>query len=265
MTAPDSQTDVIPTGIDALDSHLGGGLPSGTTIGLCAPAASAGEFVAYSIATAPNRATTYLTTARSADAVETDLGRYRAHARTPPVAGGTHDQDRDGVHPLTVSRIPLPLGDEAGPQETKPERTVTGCIEAALEPIEPSIPGRAGTTDQTSQRPPVLVVDAFSSVVDRTTADVWRPLLNKITTTVTERDGLACLVVHSNPDGPTSPLRHVLHTMDAVATYDAGGVDEPDRLRLTKLRPKAPATPSLPVTLPLLVEDVIKRNPDERA
>ncbi len=73
----------LETGIEVLDRKLSGGPLAGSVVALCAPPASQAEFLLYEL-TAP-RETLYLTTARSAGAVEDAFERTTAPTGSPEV------------------------------------------------------------------------------------------------------------------------------------------------------------------------------------
>lgn len=68
-----STTETLSTGIDVLDRKLDGGIPAGRTVALLASPTSQSELFLYEMATA--RETLYLTTERTAAAVESELER----------------------------------------------------------------------------------------------------------------------------------------------------------------------------------------------
>lgn len=87
-------TETLSTGMEVLDRKFGGGIPAGKVIALSAAPASQSELFLYEMATI--RETTYLTSERSATAVEDALDRAGA-----PV-------DEIEIHRLTTGD---PLGD----------------------------------------------------------------------------------------------------------------------------------------------------------
>lgn len=83
MSETATKTERLPTGIDILDDELNGGLYPGSVVVLSAPPASQAErFLARLTGT---RNTLYLTTQRSASAVETTLERSRVDPPTVAV------------------------------------------------------------------------------------------------------------------------------------------------------------------------------------
>ena len=80
----------LPTGINALDRQLQGGLPGGSIVAFCAPPASQSELLLYELTAA--RDTLYLTTERTEDAVADAFDRAQCPTGDPSiryVAGDT--------------------------------------------------------------------------------------------------------------------------------------------------------------------------------
>ena len=73
----------ITTGLDMLDRKLGGGIPAGSIVALCAPPGSNAELFLYEF-TAP-RETLYLTLDRSELAVADSLRRTPVHTGSPMI------------------------------------------------------------------------------------------------------------------------------------------------------------------------------------
>ena len=73
----------LRTGIDALDRQLEGGLPGGSLVAFCAPAASQSELLLYELTSA--RDTLYLTTERTEDAVGDAFERSRCPTGDPTI------------------------------------------------------------------------------------------------------------------------------------------------------------------------------------
>lgn len=147
-------SDVVPTGIEALDTFLKGGLPRGFTTLLLAPAGSGAEIFAKQFAAgAPGKRTTYLTTDESAAEVQAAAvaGRWdfssvevldlqtafadammdaQERARDPSAAGGRRRVDArdlvEGTHSRDLlTRAPNPAG----------ARQRTGYLDRLIEPF----------------------------------------------------------------------------------------------------------------------------------
>ena len=73
----------LPTGIDALDRELQGGLPSGSVVAFTAPPASQSELLLYELTN--TRSTLYLTAARTEEAVAYAIERARCPTGDPKV------------------------------------------------------------------------------------------------------------------------------------------------------------------------------------
>jgi len=73
----------LPTGIDALDRQLQGGLPGGSLVAFCAPPASQSELLLYELTAA--RDTLYLTTERTEDAVADSFDRALCPTGDPSI------------------------------------------------------------------------------------------------------------------------------------------------------------------------------------
>jgi KaiC/GvpD/RAD55 family RecA-like ATPase len=73
----------LPTGIDALDRQLEGGLPGGSIVAYCAPPASQSELLLYEMTSA--RETLYLSTERTEDAVAASFEQARCPTGDPPI------------------------------------------------------------------------------------------------------------------------------------------------------------------------------------
>lgn len=82
-TPPEYDDELLPTGIDALDRRLGGGLPPGSVVALTAEPASQSEQLLYE-ATGP-RGTLYLTTERSATNVRRALETTSVETGNPTI------------------------------------------------------------------------------------------------------------------------------------------------------------------------------------
>lgn len=95
----------LSTGIEVLDRKLGGGLPAGSVVAVTAAPASQSELLLYELTAA--RRTLYLTTARSAEAVQDALDRTRTRVGNPTIrdVGGDAPLDHANrlVHALPES------------------------------------------------------------------------------------------------------------------------------------------------------------------
>lgn len=245
------------TGIDAIDETFGGGLPRGSLLALVAPPDSPGEYITHALATVPNRVTEYVTTARSVERLEADLHRY------DPVSPGGTGSARNTVPTDDPARISITRIDAHS--MTEADTTPLDAIESSLDALREGVVATAGTTDESPQPIPLLVVDAMSTVMAATERTEWQPLLDRVETTITELGGIACFVLHGRGDEYSKPERQILHTVDCVFHYEMSEGSTDDTLRISKFRRPADEATNLPVVIPLVVGDSIARNPDERA
>ncbi len=88
----------LPTGIDALDRELDGGIPSGSVVAYSAPPTSQSELLLYELTTA--RDTLYLTTDRSEDAVRDAFERAQCPTGDPEIHGVPIDDPLDSARQL---------------------------------------------------------------------------------------------------------------------------------------------------------------------
>lgn len=86
-------TRQLSTGVGAIDAELDGGVPAGSVVALAAPPTTSSEMLLYELASA--RETLYVTTTRSADAVEAAFEAYPNDTGTPVVTGVDRDVDFD--------------------------------------------------------------------------------------------------------------------------------------------------------------------------
>lgn len=73
----------VPTGIEILDRKLGGGIPAGSIVALTAPPASQAELILLELTA--ERDTLYLTTQRSAQAVQDAIDRTTTRTGSPTI------------------------------------------------------------------------------------------------------------------------------------------------------------------------------------
>lgn len=90
--------DRLPTGITVLDRQLGGGIPEGSIVFLKAPPASQSELFIYELTAA--RGTLYLTSVRSATAVDDAVERVQGRVGNPTVRDIGGDAPLDRAHDL---------------------------------------------------------------------------------------------------------------------------------------------------------------------
>lgn len=91
----------LPTGITVLDRELDGGIPGGSIVLLKASPASQSELFLYELTAA--RATLYLTTVRSDQAVRDALDRTRTRTGDPTVRDVGGDAALDNANRLTAT------------------------------------------------------------------------------------------------------------------------------------------------------------------
>ncbi|PSQ00525.1 transcriptional regulator [Halobacteriales archaeon QS_4_70_19] len=83
----------LSTGVEPVDDELGGGLPAGSVVALCAPPVTSSEMLLYELAGA--RETLYVTTTRSKAAVKAAFEAYPNDTGTPVVTEADRDVDFD--------------------------------------------------------------------------------------------------------------------------------------------------------------------------
>ncbi len=89
---------VLPTGIDVLDRKLSGGIPAGSVVAITAPPASQSELLLYELTA--SRVTLYLSTQRSAEAVQDAIDRTPARTGNATVRRIDADAPLDHVNRL---------------------------------------------------------------------------------------------------------------------------------------------------------------------
>lgn len=214
--------DAFRTGVHSLDRALGGGIPPGSLAVALGDAASAVELLGYRTAVATDLDTRYLTTMRTPATVRAAIGDAASAGRT--------------------------LGD-LGPAraETVDIRQV-GVAGESADVFHPSL----GEHD-------AVVVDSFRDIL---ATDGWRDAFTAVRDHVRERDGLALLVLDTDPDGALDrPVRQVCRAADAVFEYRADRATE-DTLTARKVRGLATEVPVLPVTVSLEVGRTLHHDPD---
>ncbi|WP_254544367.1 RAD55 family ATPase [Halomarina pelagica] len=93
----------LQTGVDVLDRKLGGGIPAGSLVALCAPPASQAELFLHELTA--TRGTLYVTLARTEAAVADSFRNSPTRAGTPTVRHVTGDAPLDNAAKL-VSALP---------------------------------------------------------------------------------------------------------------------------------------------------------------
>lgn len=88
----------LPTGIEVLDRKLGGGIPAGSIISICADPASQSELLLYELTS--ERGTLYLSTQRSDQAVQDALDRAETAVGDPTVREVGSDAPLDDANRL---------------------------------------------------------------------------------------------------------------------------------------------------------------------
>ena len=90
--------DRLPTGIDVLDRHLGGGIPAGSIVLFTADPASQAELLLYELTA--TRETLYLTTLRSESSVTDALAATESRTGSPTVRDVGGDAPLDAANRL---------------------------------------------------------------------------------------------------------------------------------------------------------------------
>ncbi|MFC6835641.1 RAD55 family ATPase [Halomarina ordinaria] len=93
----------LRTGVEVLDRKLGGGIPAGSTVALCAQPASQAELLLHELSA--TRGTLYVTLGRTEAAVEASIRTSPAHAGEPTVRHVTGDAPLDNTAKL-VGALP---------------------------------------------------------------------------------------------------------------------------------------------------------------
>ncbi len=96
-------TDRLKTGIDVLDRKLGGGLPTGSLVGLSAPPASQAELFLYELTA--TRGTLWLSLNRTAEAVRGSVEATPASTGDPTIRHITGEAPLDNASKL-ISALP---------------------------------------------------------------------------------------------------------------------------------------------------------------
>lgn len=209
--------DHFSTGITALDSALGGGIPARAGVVVKFPAASPGERLGYALATEPDHQTLYATTAPNTALLQGNLGWEQ------------NQRPGDGdlpAHPVSLA----PDGDDKN-------------WSALLESPTDCLPMFSEAS---------IVVD---SLTDYPT-DSLRDALANFLTFVRETNCIAYLLIHDS-DLPEHQerARITADVADIVVEYQPAETTEGnDALHIPKLRHPLPHADSLPITLGLDID-----------
>ena len=281
----------ISTGIDALDTDLGDGIPAGSLVGLVAPVASAADQLCAQFA-ATEHPSVYLTTARPPAAIEAaieeaDTERGFVGEETdsdatvvgaPPVRAGRNlpplpDAIDDAACPLTVSRPTTDGGATAAPESgttsvvLDDDRTLTLPTPDETGPVGRALNTAVGyATASAHDQPPVLVVDALSTIYAQAGADhAPRRILNWLYVMTRKLDtATLCLFAAEESAALPPAQQQALRLCDTIMEYEhtSGRVE----LRLPKVRgfePDVGEADDLPLVEQLNVERTITGSPSE--
>lgn len=185
-----SQLSHLTTGIEALDSVLGGGMPTGTLVTVSARAASQTEVVLQAIASA--HPVEYITTERS----EASPNRSLQHSTYNTTPGGSHDDERDAETTVTAVTADTPV--------------------SAVEHRVHDVGSNTGSTDSNGAGVSVVIIDVAGVLERAVTTSRYREFLNSLQSTVREHGCVAVLHCHDDAPGEN---REVTHTIsDTVLT-----------------------------------------------
>jgi DNA repair protein RadA/Sms len=132
--------ETLPTGISVLDREFGGGLPSGSVVVLKADPASQSELIVDRFSRP--RTCRYLTTVRSADAVEASLTLGGAEGRADVESDGGEDEGEDGGTVVRETDRDSPLDDVLAAAADLPDRAT--LVVDSVEPLEAADRSRYG-------------------------------------------------------------------------------------------------------------------------
>jgi hypothetical protein len=282
MSDPGGSPDqpVLPSGLAAFDTNIGGGYPAGSLIAISAPPESPAELFCEAAVAESSRESIYLSTARPAAAitanlsgsdsvldVESDDGEVSIFPASPIGSLAWLGEVPPAVPtelvclPDLTQREPPAGGDPPDLSDGVPapdgERPVASAIRAGLSASQPTV-----------------VVDAFSDFLHDTDGmppagedpPGWLRLLRWLRLTVSVTDGLGIVLLQSGQEQPyTVAERLVLRVADGHIQYAPG--NETDQLRLTKLRGldiAAADIDSLPLALNLNIGETIAADPDQK-
>jgi len=215
FTRQSERPDRFATGIGALDTALGGGIPARAGVVVKFPAASPGERVAYALAADPSHRTLYATTAADTSLVHGNLSWEQEQQPTA--------SDPPPVEPVSL------LGDHNA-----------GNYAALLESPQDCLPMFAQAS---------IVVDTLTDYP----TDNLRTALTNFLTFIRKTDCAAYLLIHDS-DLPEHQERARVATdiADIVIEYQpAETADGNDALHIPKLRQPPPGADPLPITLDL--------------
>jgi len=209
--------DHFSTGIAALDSALGGGIPARAGVVVKFPAASPGERLGYALATEPSHRTLYATTAPDTALLEGNLG-WEQNQRP--------GDDDLPAHPVSLAP------DDDGENWSALLKSPTDCLPMFSEAS--------------------VVVD---SLTDYPT-DALRDALANFLTFIRETNCVAYFLVHdSGLPEHQERARIAADVADIVVEYQPAKTTEGnDALHIPKLRHPPQRADSLPVTLELDID-----------
>lgn len=187
----------LPTGIPALDRRFGGGLPSGSVVALTADPASQSELILDRLARV--RACRYLTTVRSAEAVEAAMER----------------------------------GDERSDQEASTD----GGSETTVETAVGETPGDVAAAAADLPEGGTFVVDSVDPLEAAASAPAYAASLDELREYVVEAEGIALL--HALRGGEDARCRRVTEQVADVVfdlRTTVRGAEVVNRLVVPKFR-----------------------------
>ncbi|MFB6161425.1 MAG: RAD55 family ATPase [Haloferacaceae archaeon] len=203
-------TEMLSTGVEALDRRLDGGLPVGSLLALVAPPASQSEALIHDLM--DERPTLYVTTIRQREAVEAELVADDHDAEVVVThAGGTASMDSEFLKEVTGNRThALGSGDD---------RLLDDVYEA-VERVD---------------RPMNVVVDPANPLERTDKRRAYQEVPNRLKATLVETGGLG--VVHCISSVEVPALRETTLTV-ADVVWDLDVVEGSDSVEHQLLVPK---------------------------
>jgi hypothetical protein len=282
MSDPGGQPDrpVLPSGLAAFDTNIGGGYPAGSLIAISAPPESPAELFCEAAVSEASRESVYLSTARPAAAITATLSGSES------VLDVESNDGEVSIFPASPIGSLGGLGDvpPAAPtelvclpdltQREPPEGRDASDLSDGVPAPDGEGPAASAIRAAFAASQPTVVVDAFSDFLHDAEGmppageepPGWLRLLRWLRLTVSVTDGLGIVLLQSGQEQPYSVAeRLVLRVADGHIQYVPG--NETDQLRLTKLRGFDIANAdidSLPLALNLNIGETIAADPDQK-
>lgn len=224
FTSLTDASDPFSTGISALDTALGGGIPPGSGVMIQCPAASPAERIAYSIATEASHPTLYAATTHDTALLDGNLEWEQRHS-----SESTHD-------PVfkTAPLLDAPDASRYIPVLESPADCLPRFSQASI------------------------VVDSITEYP--TSTDKLRGALSSFLSFTRKTSSIGCLLAHEAgvPDRQRRG-RIAADTVDIVIEYQrASTKDGDDKLHIPKLRTPLDKANPLPITIELDVEQTVE-------